>query len=147
MVTGFETESDRSHKKQVAGEELEVALNGLGNIGMVILSESGFPKEGRSEEPGENVDHDERRGEESGGGMRREIVEELREVFAMLSEHPKGVEAEGYEQDLDLDIHHGFDDGITFAQSSGEEKDSRDFVERSDISRWSGSSDPESPGG
>lgn len=147
MVSGLEAEPDRSHEEKVAGEKFEVPLDGFGNVGVIVLAEGGFPQEGGSEEAGEDVNHHEGRSEESGGGMRGEVVEELREVFFVSVEGPKDVEAEGDEDNFHLNFDDGFDDGVTFAQSSGEEEGPHDFIERADLAGWPGGSNPKGAGG
>jgi len=69
VVPGLETESDRAYEEEIASEEFEVALHGLGNVVVVVLTEGGFPQKGSSQETGKDVNHDESRGEKSGCGM------------------------------------------------------------------------------
>ena len=50
-----EAESDGADEKEIAGQELEVSRDGLRDVGVIVGTESGLPKEGGSEESGEDV--------------------------------------------------------------------------------------------
>ena len=143
MIPGLETESDCAHEEEVAGEEFEVALHGLGNVVVVVLAEGSSPKKRGSQETGEDVNHDEGRGEKSGGGMGGEVVEELREVFSVSAEGPEDVKAEGDVEKLDWDSDEGFDDGISFAKGTGDGEGAHDFIKRTDVAGGAGGPKPE----
>ncbi|MFT6575803.1 MAG: hypothetical protein ACJA16_004010 [Akkermansiaceae bacterium] len=39
-----DAETDGANQEEIAGEEFEVGLDGVGNIGVVVLAERGFPE-------------------------------------------------------------------------------------------------------
>jgi hypothetical protein len=143
VIPGLETESDCSDKEEIAGEELEVALDCFGNVIVVVLAEGGFPKKRSTEKAGENVNHHKGRGEKPSGGMGGELVEELREVFPVLTKGPEDVKAEWDVEDFNRDFDKRFDDGISFTKGAGQGEGPHDFVEWADIAGGPGGTEPE----
>ena len=75
--------------------------------------------------------------------MGGEVVEELREVFPVLTTGPEDVKAEWDVEDLNWDFDKRFDDGISFAKGAGQGEGPHDFVEWADVAGGTGGTEPE----
>lgn len=138
-----DAETDGSDQEKVTGEEFEIGLDGIGNIGVVVVTQGSSPEKGCSKEASEDKDEHESRGEKTGGGVGGEFGKELPKVLFVLHELDGRENAERDEKILDRETGGSLDERVALPESRTKGNGSHDLIEGADSAGRFGGAEPE----
>lgn len=140
---GCKAEPNRADEEKIAGQKFKISLDCLRNVGVIVVTESGFPKERSAQKAGKDIDKHEGRSKEARGGVGGEFLNECAKVLTVSLDLKKGEDPKGDVENFDFDSGGGLDEAIAFSDGRGNGDGAHDLIKRADVSGRPGGSKPE----